>query len=129
MKRSGILNGRLAAGLALLGHGDLLAVCDAGMPLPRGPEVIDLAVAAGLPGFAPVLRALTAELVLEEATVAEEIIRHNPASYGAIEELVGRPYLVSHEHLKGLFTEARLIVRTGEATPYSNVILRCGVAF
>ncbi|CAM5744359.1 Ribokinase [Streptomyces afghaniensis] len=37
--------------------------------------------------------------------------------------------LVSHERLKELSARARLIVRTGEARPYANVLLRCGVFF
>ncbi|WP_442945819.1 RbsD/FucU domain-containing protein [Nonomuraea sp. LPB2021202275-12-8] len=37
--------------------------------------------------------------------------------------------LVPHEELKRLSAGARLVVRTGEATPYANVLLRCGVAF
>ena len=37
--------------------------------------------------------------------------------------------LVPHEELKRIVARAKLVVRTGEATPYSNVILRCGVPF
>ncbi len=37
--------------------------------------------------------------------------------------------LVPHERLKGLAGGARLVVRTGEASPYANVLLRCGVFF
>ncbi|MDV9170112.1 RbsD/FucU domain-containing protein, partial [Streptomyces sp. W16] len=37
--------------------------------------------------------------------------------------------LVSHERLKELSAGARLVVRTGEARPYANVLLRCGVFF
>jgi D-ribose pyranose/furanose isomerase RbsD len=44
MKRGGILNAQLAGALARLGHTDTLVVCDAGLPIPPGSEVVDLAV-------------------------------------------------------------------------------------
>ena len=37
--------------------------------------------------------------------------------------------LVPHDTLKGQLPDARVVVRTGEFTPYSNVFLRYGVAF
>ena len=49
MKRSGIINGRLAGSLASLGHTDHVVVCDAGLPIPPGPEVVDLALRFGVP--------------------------------------------------------------------------------
>ncbi|MDP9846445.1 D-ribose pyranase [Streptosporangium lutulentum] len=129
MKRSGILNAALAGGLARLGHTDELLVCDSGMPLPRGIEVVDLAFLPGIPSFADVLDGLLAELVVEGATAAEEARTANPeldALLGA--RLPGLTY-VPHEELKRLSRSSRLIVRTGEARPYANVLLRCGVAF
>ncbi|NEE54639.1 D-ribose pyranase, partial [Streptomyces sp. SID8455] len=37
--------------------------------------------------------------------------------------------LVPHDDLKARTAKARLVVRTGEARPYANVLLRCGVFF
>jgi D-ribose pyranase len=34
-----------------------------------------------------------------------------------------------HEEFKARTRADRLVVRTGEARPYANVILRCGVPF
>ncbi|CAK7284415.1 MULTISPECIES: D-ribose pyranase [Streptomyces] len=126
MKKSGILNRHLAGALAELGHTDGVLVCDAGMPIPDGPRVVDLAFRAGVPSFAEVLDGLLDELVVEGATAAREL-------RGAHRELLERrlPGLayVPHERLKELSAGARLIVRTGEASPYANVLLRCGVFF
>jgi D-ribose pyranase len=36
---------------------------------------------------------------------------------------------VPHEEFKRAMAGAVLFVRTGEATPYANVMLRCGVPF
>lgn len=73
MKKAGILNRHLSGALAELGHGDGVLVCDAGMPIPAGPRVVDLAFRAGVPSFAEVLDGLLAELVVEGATAAHEV--------------------------------------------------------
>ncbi|MEU7580315.1 D-ribose pyranase [Streptomyces sp. NPDC041068] len=129
MKKSGILNRHLAGALAELGHGHTVLVCDAGMPIPAGPRVVDLAFRAGVPSFAEVLDGLLAELVVEGGTAAHEVTEANPATAGLLRESLPALDLVPHEELKELSAAARLIVRTGEARPYANVLLRCGVFF
>ncbi|MFJ6387458.1 D-ribose pyranase [Streptomyces sp. NPDC091972] len=129
MKRAGILNRHLSGALAELGHGDGVLVCDAGMPIPDGPRVVDLAFRAGVPSFAEVLDGLLAELVVEGGTAAREVRGANPAAAELLDARLPELALVSHEELKELSAGARLIVRTGEARPYANVLLRCGVFF
>lgn len=127
MKRRGIINSALNARLSLLGHGDLVVVADCGLPVPDGVPVIDLAVVHGLPGFEPVVDALLEELVFESALMAEEG-RATP-----VEDFLGKRFpclaLVPHADFKQATSLARLLIRTGEATPYANVLLRCGVPF
>jgi D-ribose pyranase len=129
VKRAGILNRHLSGALAELGHGDGVLVCDAGMPIPDGPRVVDLAFRAGVPSFAEVLDGLLAELVVEGGTAAAEVREANPAAAELLDARIPELELVSHEKLKELSAGARLIVRTGEARPYANVLLRCGVFF
>ncbi|MCX5420984.1 D-ribose pyranase [Streptomyces sp. NBC_00078] len=129
MKKAGILNRHLSGALAELGHGDGVLVCDAGMPIPEGPKVVDLAFRAGVPAFEEVLDGLLAELVVEGATAAREIRGANPAASALLDGHFPTLGLVSHERLKELSAGARLVVRTGEARPYANVLLRCGVFF
>jgi D-ribose pyranase len=128
VKRSGIINARLAGSLAALGHTDHVVVSDAGLPIPPGPEVVDLAFRFGVPSFETVLSGLLEELVIEGATAAEEVER-NPRSHEVLKGRLPDLGLVSHEELKRMVAGAKVVVRTGEATPYSNVILRCGVPF
>lgn len=128
MKREGIINARLAGALAAMGHTDHLVVCDAGLPIPPGPEVVDLAFRYGVPSFETVLSGLLEEIVVEGATAAEEVER-NPSSRDLLVRNLPDLGYVPHEQLKRMVAGAKLVVRTGEATPYSNVILRCGVAF
>ncbi|WP_341359158.1 D-ribose pyranase [Georgenia sp. M64] len=129
MKKQGILNAALSREIASLGHTDLVVVGDCGLPRPPGVPVVDLAVTFGIPTFAEVLGALEVELEIEAAILAEETRRANPSAHELVKGLFGDPGWVTHEELKTLSGSARLLVRTGEATPYANVILRCGVPF
>ncbi|MBM7439789.1 D-ribose pyranase [Streptomyces sp. HB132] len=129
MKKTGILNRHLAGAVAELGHGDGVLICDVGMPIPPGPRVIDLAFRAGVPSFAEVLDGLLEELVVEGATAAEEIRQANPEAARLLAARLHDLAHVPHEQLKALTASARLVVRTGEARPYANVLLRCGVFF
>ena len=104
-------------------------VCDAGLPIPQGPEVVDLAFRFGVPKFETVLSGLLEELVVEGATAAEEVEARNPEAHGLLASRFPDLELVPHEELKRRLAGAKLVVRTGEATPFSNVILRCGVPF
>lgn len=129
MKKAGILNRHLAGALAELGHTDQVLVCDVGLPIPAGPRLVDLAFRAGVPSFAEVFDGLLSELVVEGGTAAEEIRDANPETYTLLGTRLPELTLVPHEKLKELSAGVRLIVRTGEARPYANVLLRCGVFF
>lgn len=129
MKRTGILNRHLSGALAELGHGHEVLVCDAGMPIPAGPRVVDLAFRAGVPSFAEVLDGLLDELVVEGATAAHEVRDANPEAASLLGARLPALEFVTHERLKERSAGARLVVRTGEARPYANVLLRCGVFF
>lgn len=126
MRKAGILNRHLSGALAELGHTHEVLVCDQGLPIPVGPSVVDLAFRAGVPSFAEVVDGLLAELVVEGATAALELRGPNRA-------LLDRHFpdlvLVPNERLKERSAGDRLVVRTGEARPYANVPLRCGVFF
>lgn len=116
--------------LADLRHTDVLVVADAGLPVQGGVETVDLAVVYGLPPFESVLRAVLAEIVVEAATAAAEVLDANPGCARLLRELLpGGPELVPHEEFKRRVAGVRCVVRTGEAKPYANVLLRCGVPF
>lgn len=127
MKKHGILNGPLSGAIATLGHGDLVVVADCGLPLPSKGPVVDLALVSGMPPFTAVLDALLDELVVEFALAAEEC-RGGPVE-GWIRSRLPETDYIPHDQLKGLTPAAKILVRTGEATQYANIILRSGVAF
>jgi D-ribose pyranase len=131
MKKTGLLNQPLSAVIAGMGHTDSLVIADAGLPIPAFVERIDLAVADGIPGFMQVLRATLGELQVEHAVLADEIKDRSPALHAQILEALGAIPVsyVPHEDFKALTGEAAAVVRTGEFTPYANIILFSGVVF
>ena len=131
MKRTPLLHAELSEVIARLGHGDLLVIGDAGLPIPDGPRRIDLAVSANVPRFADVLAAVLSEMQVESALIADELSPANaPIHAELMRQLRQVPVsAVSHQQLKAITRDARAVVRTGEFSPYANVILRAGVVF
>lgn len=130
MRRSGILHADLSRQIGLLGHGDRVVIGDCGLPLPRTVPVVDLALRAGLLGFREVLDAVLPEIVVEAHVVAQECLGTDVEGWlTSRADLLGARETLSHEALKALLPSAAFAIRTGEATPYANVIVRCGVPF
>jgi D-ribose pyranase len=134
MKKTALLNIELSRVIASLGHGDILMIIDAGMPVPAGVELIDLALTRGVPDFVSVLDVVLTEMQVETHVLANEMVTARPPALQVIESLnldgqLGQQRWVSHEDLKALSREAKAIIRTGECQPYSNVALVAGVIF
>ncbi len=131
MKKTGILNQPISSVIAGLGHMDTLVIADAGLPIPPETQRIDLALTEGIPTFLDTLRVVLTEMQVEQAVVAEEMIEVSPKVYEAVKELLGDVPIKAVTHLifKEQTRSARAVVRTGEFTPYANVILVAGVVF
>lgn len=132
MNKHGILNSEICKVLADLGHTDMVVIADCGLPIPEGVKKIDLALKIGTPGFIEVVELMTQYMQIEKATIAREIHGRNPATYQKLQTTLGTAIPLeelSHEEFKRLTHKARAIIRTGEATPYANVILHAGVIF
>ncbi|RED49049.1 D-ribose pyranase [Aestuariispira insulae] len=136
MKRTALLNRDVSALIASLGHLDEIVIADAGLPVPDGVRCIDLAVLAGVPGFFDLLEAVRTELAVEQVVLADEAQGpfrgqlESVLSAWAVEQ--GKPIAVetqSHESFKQRTGRAKAVIRTGETTPYANVILISGVVF
>ena len=125
--------------LADMGHGDTVCLCDAGLPVPRGIEKIDLAVTAGVPGVVDVLLPVFEELFVERAIVSSELKEVQPKLFGQLSDLIRAleksqgnaiPFeTITHEDFKLAAGDCRAVIRTGECTPYANIILCSGVPF
>ena len=131
MKKIGILNQPISSVVAGMGHMDTLVIADAGLPIPPGTQRIDLALTEGIPTFLDTLDAVLAEMHVERAIVAEEMLEVSPELYSAVKDLLDEVPIetVTHLILKEQTRSARAVIRTGEFTPYANVILVAGVVF
>ncbi len=131
MKKIGVLNQPISSVIAGLGHMDTLVIADAGLPIPSETQRIDLALVDGIPTFLDTLRAVLREMEVERAIVAEEMLKVSPEVYEAIKELLDDVPIetVTHLILKEQTHSAQAVIRTGEFTPYANIILVAGVVF
>jgi len=131
MKKNGILNEHINCVISRLGHTDMIAIGDCGLPIPNGPERIDICLVQGIPSFKDVVNAITEEMIIEKVYIAQETRVKNRACYEfLIERFHGLEVIeIPHEELKEQLKFTKAVIRTGEATPYSNVILVAGVNF
>ncbi|MGH2107039.1 D-ribose pyranase [Aerococcus urinaeequi] len=131
MKKNGILNSEISKLLSDLGHTNQITIADAGLPVPDGVKKIDLALKLGTPSFIEVLEEVLKDMAVEKVILAEEIKVDNESQLDAIHQLVGTNEVefVSHEAFKKQSGQSKAIIRTGEATPFSNIILQSNVIF
>ena len=135
MKRTRLLNSELSYAISRVGHTASITVCDAGLPIPAEVKRIDLAIERGYPSFIKTLDVILSEMMVEEIVVAREIHQENLDVFRAMMDIFQRHQMqpviteVPHEEFKRLTQDSEVIVRTGESTPYANVILKSGVVF
>lgn len=139
MRKTRLLNSEISHLVSLSGHTDEITVADAGLPVPADVKRVDLALVRGTPSFIETLEPLLEEMAVESVVLAEEIRSHNPQVYQQLLALLEKTgaeqgqaitiSYVSHEQFKQQSHGSRAVIRTGEATPYANVILQSGVAF
>ena len=131
MKKNGVLNKDISEVIASMGHYDEITICDAGLPIPDYVWRIDLAVKEGLPGFVEVVQAVAEDIVVQQVVMAEEVKERSPDIDKQVRAIFPEAEVVyiPHEEFKKRSGESKAIIRTGEFTPYSNVIIVSGVAF
>ena len=128
MRKGGILNPALNRILTETGHTDLITICDKGFPVPIGPERLDLALVDDIPTVLDVLRAVKEEFIIDCIIVAEEMLEASPQRYEEIRNMFPETEIkrVPHLRFKDICTESRAVVRTGDTTPYANLIIVSG---
>ena len=133
MKNAGILNSDISRVLSYMGHTDCIAIGDCGLPIPDEVERIDLALKFGVPTFMETLATVAEDMKIEKIVLAQEIKTQNPKVLGEIEALFAGQNMevqfVSHAELKALTHGCKAVIRTGETTPYANIILQSGCIF
>lgn len=135
MKKNGIINADISRVLSYMGHTDTLAVGDCGLPIPDETERIDLSLKLGVPSFMEALSEVSREMKIEKIVLAEEIRENNPHILEEILKLVNEMdtdcavEYISHAELKERTKTCKAVIRTGEATPYANIILQSACLF
>jgi len=133
MKKMGILNSDISRVLSYMGHTDCIAIGDCGLPIPDEVERIDLALTFGEPTFMRTLEIVAADMKVEKIILAEEIKEQNPRVLSEIEKFFDGQNIevefVSHVELKDRTYDCKAVIRTGETTPYANIILQSGCIF
>ena len=131
MKKTKLINSEISYTISKMGHTDSLTIGDCGLPIPNEVNRIDLALKYGMPTFLETLDTVLEELCVEEIVIANEIIENNEIIHNEILkrfENIKVTY-VSHEEFKNQTKESKAVVRTGECSPYANIILKSGVVF
>ena len=131
MKKTKLINSEISSTVAKMGHTDTLTIGDCGLPIPNNVKRIDLALKYGVPTFLETLDTVLEELCVEEIIIASEIKEQNEEMYKELlkrfENIVIKE--VCHEEFKEMTKNSKAVIRTGECTPYANVILKSGVVF
>ena len=131
MKKGKMLNADIMTVISKMGHTDTIAIADCGLPIPDHIKRIDLALVKGVPSFLEVLDALIDIFECESFILANEISEMNPdVEKAVLSKLsnINNTY-VSHEELKEKCKNVKAVIRTGECSPYANIILQSGVIF
>lgn len=139
MKKGKLINSELSYVVSKMGHTDTIAIADSGLPIPKNVSRIDLALTEGIPSFMDTLETILEELKIEEIIVAEEMEKASPelhrkimAKVEDLEKIENSKIIISkmsHEEFKKETENCVAIVRTGEFTPYANIILKSSVVF
>lgn len=132
MKRQGILHPALTKLIAETGHMERLVVTDAGLPIPEEVNSrIDLALKEGMVPFLDLLDTVLSEFSVEKVIMAEEIKEYSPKMELEILKRFRNIEVeyIAHKAFKEETKNARGLIRSGEFTPYANVILVGGVVY
>lgn len=129
MLTQGILNPHLLSLVARVRHTNTLVIADWAFPSWPGLETVDLSLVAGVPTVLQVLNAVLPGWKCEVAYMAQEFRQHNAATtVEAFQSaLRGAPITFEpHVDLKRRVPGAIGLIRTGDATVYSNMVLVSG---
>lgn len=127
MLKSGILNPQVLTLLARVRHTNMLVISDLGFPFWPMIETVDLSLVSGVPTVAQILAAILPNFQVGQAYMAEEFLAHNDTdTETALRAILTGVPLKFEPHeasFKKRVPQAIGLIRTGDPTPYSNVIL------
>ena len=126
MLKTGILNPQINSLLSRVRHTNTLVIADRGFPFWPMIETVDISLVDDIPTVLQVLAAVRQNFQAGRAWMAEEFLKQNPVNVrdafaGALRgaELNHEP----HVEFKKRVPLAIGLIRTGDTTPYANLIL------
>ena len=129
MRETGFLNRDISDVISMMGHMDELIVCDAGFPIPLGVRAVDISLAKNKPTVIELLQELIKDFSVEKLIIANETKNVSPTRFSDIVGLFpkGIPVeTIPHTEFKQRSAKVKAVIRTGDFTAYSNVLLVSG---
>ena len=129
MRETGIVNSGICDVLSGLGHMDELIVCDAGFAIPAGVRTVDISLAENKPTVPEVLGELRKHFSVEKLVMAEETQQVSPTRFAVLEGSFGDGVSVEtipHTEFRKRARTVKAVIRTGDFTAYSNILLVSG---
>ncbi len=129
MTETGILNRDIAAQITKLGHTDRMMITDAGFAIPAGVPTIDVSVAENLPTALQMLDEVLKHFSVEKVVISQATVDVSPSRY---QEFLGRfgpdveKEVIPHSQLRAIAKDMKFIIRTGDFTANSNIVLVSG---
>lgn len=128
MIKEGILNPGLLELLAHFRHTNTLVIADRGFPFWPQVRTVDISLVDDIPTVRQVLAALLPRTVIGAAWMAQEHQQHNApevlAEYRTLFAPAGAAIrLEPHVEFKKRVPAAIGLIRTGDTTPYGNIII------
>lgn len=126
MLQSGILNPHVLHLLARIRHTNTLVIADWAFPYWPEIETVDISLTEGVPTILQVLDLMTPNFKIGRIWQADEFLSINPQeTVNAFAKSFGKIPLTREPHVefKKRVPKAIGLIRTGDATPYGNIIL------
>ena len=126
MLKGGILNPAINTLLSRVRHTNTLVIADRGFPYWPHIETVDISLIDDIPRVMDVLKAIQGSYTIGRVFAAQEFLAANPPQAASELEnaLLGVPITFeSHAEFKKRVPHAIGLIRTGDTTQYSNLIL------
>ena len=126
MLQTGILNPQLLELIARIRHTNTLVIADWAFPYWPQIETVDISLTRGIPTVLDVLDLLTPVFKIGRIWQADEFVSSNPAeTVDRFAKSFGEIPLTREAHVefKKRVPHAIGLIRTGDPTPYGNIIL------
>jgi len=126
MLKTGILNPHINSLLSRIRHTNTIVIADRSFPFWPQIETVDISLVDDIPKVLDVFRAIQANFVIGHVFQAEEFLQVNSAeTVRAFTEALANVPVTREPHtaFKKRVPSAIGLIRTGDTTPYANLIL------